>query len=173
MKPPALLNRQKGVMLIEALIAILIFSIGILAAVGMQSAAIKNVTEARSRSEAAFLAQSLLAQMWIDQNINATGANTSNVNVANYNYIGSGTPPARLGTITPATGWIGQVVTRLPGASTHLPKITITNPAASLSNPNPVASGADVKIEIFWQSPEEASLSLPAHTYAIMASIRV
>src|SRR6266850_2797501 len=87
--------REEGVMLIEALIAILIFSIGILAVVGMQATAIKNVTESKSRSEAAFLAEELMAQMWIDQNI-STGAvqvNTSNVTVANYNYGGSGTPP--------------------------------------------------------------------------------
>jgi type IV pilus assembly protein PilV len=154
-------------MLLEALIAILIFSIGILAVVGMQGVAIKNVTESRSRSEAAFLAQALLAQMWIDQNINPAGANTSNVNVANYSYAGSGTPPARL------TDWVTQVNNKLPGSKTWLPKVTIGNPAPSPGNPTPTTSGADVKIEIFWQSPEEASLSLPPHSYTIMASIRV
>lgn len=160
-------------MLIEALIAILIFSIGILAVVGMQGVAIKNVTESRSRSEAAILAQALLAQMWIDQNINGAGANTSNVTFNNYNYTGAGSPPARLGTIgPPPTGWIGDVI-KLPGASTWLPKVTITNPAPSPANLTPAASGADVKIQIFWQSPEEASLGLPPHSYTVMASIRV
>ena len=53
-------------------------------------------------------------------------------------------------------------------------EVTITNPAAIPNiNPTPAASGADVKIEIFWQSPEEASLNLPPHSYTIMASIRV
>ena len=161
-------GRQQGVMLIEALIAILIFSIGILAVVGMQGVAIKNVTESRSRSEAAFLAQSLLAQMWIDQNINPAGANTSNVTFDNYNYAGSGSPPARL------TDWVNQVK-KLPGATTWLPKVTITNPAPTPTNPTPTTSGADVKIEIFWQSPEEASLAPPPppHRYTVMASIRV
>ena len=113
-KPLPIRAREEGVMLIEALIAILIFSIGILAVVGMQATAIKNVTESKSRSEAAFLAEELMAQMWIDQNI-STGAvqvNASNVTVANYNYGGSGTPPARLGTISPTpTGWIGRSTT--------------------------------------------------------------
>jgi type IV pilus assembly protein PilV len=167
-------DRQEGVMLIEALIAILIFSIGILAVVGMQGVAIKNVTESRSRSEAAYLAQRLLAQMWVDQNITG-GANVSNVTFDNYNYTGTGSPPARLGTLSPPTGWIADVI-KLPGASTWLPKVTITNPAAiPVVNPTPAASGADVKIEIFWQSPEEASLTPPPppHSYTIMASIRV
>ena len=165
-KPFPIRAREEGVMLIEALIAILIFSIGILAVVGMQATAIKNVTESKSRSEAAFLAEELMAQMWIDQNI-STGAvqvNTSNVTVANYNYPGSGSVPARLGTISPPTGWIGRVTTKLPGATTVLPKVTITNPTPS---------GATVKVEIFWQLPEEATLGLPPHSHTVMASIQV
>jgi type IV pilus assembly protein PilV len=165
-KPLPIRAREEGVMLIEALIAILIFSIGILAVVGMQATAIKNVTESKSRSEAAFLAEELMAQMWIDQNISPAPVqvNTSNVNVANYNYPGSGSPPARLGTISPPTGWIGRVTTKLPGATNVLPKVTITNATPS---------GATVKIEIFWQLPEEATLGLPPHSHTVMASIQV
>lgn len=159
-KPLPLRDLQKGVMLIEALIAILIFSIGILAVVGMQSIAIKNVTESRSRSEAAFLAGELLAQMWIDQNISPTGANTSNVTVGNYDYQGSGGVPARL------TGWVAHVNSKLPGATQPgvKPKVTITNASVN---------GATVKIELFWQQPEEASLALPPHSYVVIASVQV
>ena len=63
-------NKQQGVMLIEALIGILIFSIGILALIGMQATAIKNTTDARYRSEAAFLANQIIGQMWVDRPIN-------------------------------------------------------------------------------------------------------
>ena len=160
-KPPSIPGREKGVMLIEALIAILIFSIGILAVVGMQGAAIKNVTESRYRSEAAFLAGELMAQMWIDQNINpATQINTSNVSVANYNYAGSGTVPLRL------TTWVGRVNAKLPGSTQPgvKPKVTVTNPTGS---------GATVRIDIFWQLPEESTLGLPPHSHTVMASIQV
>lgn len=151
---------QQGVMLIEALIAILIFSIGILAVVGMQSVAIKNVTESRSRSEAAFLASELLAQMWIDQNISPAGANTSNVTVANYDYQGTGSVPARL------AGWVARVNGKLPGSTQPgvKPKVTITNAGTS---------GATVQIQLFWQQPEEASLGLPPHAYVVIASVQV
>lgn len=163
-KPLRIRDRERGVMLIEALIAILIFSIGILAVVGMQGAAIKNVTQSKNRSEAAFLAQELLAQMWIDQKIDpTTKINTSNVTAANYDYPGSGAPPVRLGTISPPAGWIARVM-KLPGATTALPKVTITNEQPS---------GATVKIEIFWQLPEEASLGLPPHSHTVMASVQV
>jgi type IV pilus assembly protein PilV len=63
---------QGGVMLIEALIAILIFSIGILGIVGLQAAAVKQSTDARYRAEAAYLAEQLLGQMWIGQRDAAT-----------------------------------------------------------------------------------------------------
>jgi type IV pilus assembly protein PilV len=154
-KPARLRSPQKGVMLIEALIAILIFSIGILAVVGMQGTAIKNVTQSKSRSDAALLANQLIAQMWADKG-----------NIALYNYPGTGTVPARLGTITPPTGWIGQV-TKLPGASTVLPKITVPAPGS----PPATASGATVQIQIFWQMPEEASLGLPPHNYTVVVSV--
>ena len=167
-KPLPIRGREQGVMLIEALIAILIFSIGILAVVGMQSVAIKNVTESKHRSEAAFLAQELMAQMWIDQNINlATKINTSNVTVANYNYAGAGAVPPRL------TNWVGRVNAKLAGSTQPgvMPKVTITNPTTWGTPPTP--SGATVKIEVFWQLPEEASLGLPPHNHTVIASIQV
>jgi type IV pilus assembly protein PilV len=159
-KPLRVRSREQGVMLVEALIAILIFSIGILAVVGMQSVALKNATESKNRSEAAFLAQELMAQMWIDQNI-AAGINTSNVKAANYGYPGTGTVPPRL------TDWVNRVNQKLPGSSLPggvMPKVTITNETTS---------GATVKIEIFWRLPEEASLGLPPHSHTVMASIQV
>jgi len=142
-------------MLIEALIAILIFSIGILAVVGMQGSAIKNVTDSKSRSDAALLANELIAQMWADQG-----------NLALYNYPGSGTIPARLGTISPPAGWIARVV-KLPGAANVLPKVTVPVPGT----PAATASGATVQVQIFWQLPEEASLGLPPHDYTVIVSI--
>jgi type IV pilus assembly protein PilV len=135
--------RERGVMLIEALIAILVFSIGILAVVGMQSIAIKNVTESKHRSEAAFLTEELLAQMWID-----------NGNIALYAYPGTGTVPARL------TGWAARVNSKLPGAVQ--PKVTITGATAQ---------GATVQIEVFWRLPEETTLGLPPHNHTVMATV--
>lgn len=58
---------QRGMMLIEALIAILIFSIGILGIIGLQASAVKQSTDARYRAEAAYMADQLLGQMWTSQ----------------------------------------------------------------------------------------------------------
>jgi type IV pilus assembly protein PilV len=57
---------QQGVVLLEALIAILIFSLGVLGIVGLQAAMIKNTTDAKYRSEASYIAQQRIGQMWSD-----------------------------------------------------------------------------------------------------------
>ncbi len=55
---------QSGLVMLEGLIAILIFSMAILGVVGMQAIAIGKGTEAQHRADAAFLANQLLGQMW-------------------------------------------------------------------------------------------------------------
>ena len=55
---------QSGVMLLEALIAILIFSLGILGVVGMQASAVNASRDAKYRSDAALLANELIGEMW-------------------------------------------------------------------------------------------------------------
>ncbi len=55
-------RQQEGFTLIEALISMLIFSIGILGLVGMQTVAARVSTDARFRSEAAAAADELLAR---------------------------------------------------------------------------------------------------------------
>ena len=55
---PPLKSAQQGAVLIEAMVAILIFSLGVLAIVGLQANMIKNVADSKYRSEASYIAQS-------------------------------------------------------------------------------------------------------------------
>jgi len=142
---------ERGVMLIEALIAILIFSIGILAVVGMQSVAIKDVTGAKYRSEAAFLAQELIAQMWTD-----------NGNIAAYAYPGTGAVPPKI------QAWVAKVQSKLPDGATQSPSIALTNQTP----PAPaVPTGATVQITMRWRLPDEAKQNLQAHTHTVIAYV--
>jgi type IV pilus assembly protein PilV len=59
-------SSQSGVVLLESLIAILIFSIGILALVGIQAVMTSNTSDAKYRSEANYLAQKRIAEIWAD-----------------------------------------------------------------------------------------------------------
>lgn len=54
---------QSGYVLLEALVALLIFSLGLLGMVGFQAASTKIATDSRFRTEAAMLADELLAKM--------------------------------------------------------------------------------------------------------------
>jgi type IV pilus assembly protein PilV len=144
-------RNQVGVMLLEVLIAILIFSIGILAVVGMQVAAINNVNDSKYRSEAAFLTNRLLSQMWTDAG-----------NIAAYAYNGTGGVPAKLAT------WVNDptvgVYKLLPNAANVPPIVTITGASAA---------GAQVTIQVRWQMPEEAGQTPPPppHTYTVLATV--
>lgn len=57
---------QQGAVLLEALIAILIFSLGVLALAGLQSTMIKNTDNAKYRAEASFIAQQKLGEIWVN-----------------------------------------------------------------------------------------------------------
>jgi len=65
-KTPATL--QCGSVLLEGLIAVLIFSFGILGLVGLQAASAKNTTQAKERIDASLVANQRIAQMWVDRN---------------------------------------------------------------------------------------------------------
>ncbi len=58
------IKQQSGVMLLEVLIALLIFAVGVLGLVGMQAMAIKLTAESKYRAEAASYAEELISQMW-------------------------------------------------------------------------------------------------------------
>lgn len=66
MPSPLFKSTQRGVILLEALIAILIFSMGVLAIVGLQAAMIKNTSDSKYRAEASYIAQQRIGAMWSD-----------------------------------------------------------------------------------------------------------
>lgn len=82
-------RKQQGIILIEALIAVLLFSMGILALVGLQGAMIKNTSDNKYRADASFVAQNRVADMWGNQN-----------NLAAYNEANTPIPSLPNGTRT-------------------------------------------------------------------------
>jgi type IV pilus assembly protein PilV len=138
-------KKQKGSMLLEGLIGILIFSLGVLSLVGLQSVAVKNVTQSKYRSDAAYLADKFIAQMWVDDKTNLA---------ANY-----ATGGARYIT------WRNNIVNNrsLPGVTTsparNLPIVTMV--------PEPTTGSVTATITLFWQLPGE----MTPHQYITVAQI--
>ena len=60
------LSAQQGVALVEAMVAILIFSIGVLAIVGLQTSMLKNTSDSKFRADASFIAQQRISSIWTD-----------------------------------------------------------------------------------------------------------
>lgn len=58
------LKAQQGALLIEAMIAILVFSLGILAIVGMQATSLRQTADAKYRLDASFAANQIIGEMW-------------------------------------------------------------------------------------------------------------
>ena len=145
----SLRNAQSGVMLLEALIGILIFSLGILAMVGMQAMSIRLATDSRERAEAANLAGQLVGEMWLNRST-----------LASYQYAGSGTAPAAL------TNWIAQLDAALPNAATYPPIVNVSPvtwpsvvPAATL--------GTQTTVTLRWKSPTDTTV----HQFVMTAYI--
>ena len=154
-------SRQSGVMLIEALIAILIFSVGVLGIIGLQASAAKASVDAQFRSEAALLANELIGRMWAGDRTQATlQANYASANGAMYQqWAWVGAIPASPG--TQAAPAAGTVLATLPGARVNPPTVVI---AASAGTAVP---SSQVTITIFWQVPGEAAV----HNYVAVAQV--
>lgn len=57
---------QRGTILLEVLVSVLILALGVLSIVGLQAAAIRNTTDAKLRADASFIANRTISQMWGD-----------------------------------------------------------------------------------------------------------
>jgi type IV pilus assembly protein PilV len=62
--PSSLPEEQGGLAILEALIAVLLFSLGLLGMAGFQAASIKAQDEAKKRADAAFVANQIVGDMW-------------------------------------------------------------------------------------------------------------
>jgi type IV pilus assembly protein PilV len=117
MHTPAVLKpAQHGVILIEVLVAILIFSVGVLAIVGLQANMIQNTADAKYRSEASYIAQSRLGQIWVADPTNLAAMLETNTDI-------SALLPSGTRTVTqPTPGQFTVTVTWLlpgPNQTTH------------------------------------------------------
>jgi len=144
---------QSGVMLLEALIGILIFSMGLLAMVGMQAIAISTSADAQYRSEAASLANQIISQAWV--NVDRTSATTlqTSINTFRYNTTGSNcnfSGGAADAGNTVLSSWVTAVTstsssTHLPGATTSMQQVLVDTAADNL-----------VTVTVCWQGPADA-----------------
>ena len=140
---------QSGVMLLEALIAILIFSVGILGIVGMQASTLKASRDGKFRSEAGLLANELIGQMWVDSRDGATLQSRFETGGAAY------------------TPWAARVAATLPGVTTTVNQPTVVVVPGVVGPPQ---TSSTVTVTVRWQAPNEVAANI-VHTHRVVVQI--
>lgn len=135
-------HNQGGVVILEALIAILIFSASLLGLIGIQASAIGLSIDAKNRADAAFLADQIISQMWADRTNLASFAHHPGGAVCAPTGAASANTKVHNGTV--AGSWTHQVAQSLPGAAENLQRIVVN-------------ADRTVEIGICWKRPQDAA----------------
>jgi type IV pilus assembly protein PilV len=147
-------RKQKGIMVLEAMMAILIFSLGILAMMALQAAAIRLSGDAKGRIDASFLADKLISQMWL--------ADPLTLNTFSHNSTATANPclPNGGGPNNPVVAnWLtNDVLPNLPGGNTvanfrNYQRVTVT--------------GNVVQVSLCWQTPGDTTF----HNYLVTSAV--
>ncbi len=128
--------------MIEVLVSLLVFSLGVLALVSIQATATRLATDARDRALATFLADQLLARMLIADPATA----------ASFAHKATGTaacsPSGDASTNAVVTGWLAEVATQLPNAAAGSQQVVVDT------------GTSQVTVRLCWQNGNEPPRSL-------------
>ncbi len=156
----ALRRDQQGMTLIESMIAILIFSMGILALVGMYTSAVSRTTDSQYRIEAANHANRILGQIWANVD-RSTAANLTATLQAYQHQPGGGN--CNFGGAASANAdvaaWVAAITapgTGLPGAGAATNQILVDT-----------ANFNRVTVTVCWRAPGDTY----AHQHVVVANI--
>ena len=145
-------TQQNGIVLIEALVSILIFSVGVLAIIGLLTASVISLRDSNNRSAAGTVANQIIGQMWADDHSQLQ---------ANY---GTGNPKY-------VTWFNSSAVQALPSVASYPPSVIIS--ASSVVTvkiywkpPNAPATAC-----VLPDPSSQNAATQPCHTYIVVAQI--
>ncbi len=140
---------QTGVMLLEALVAILVFALGVLALVGLQTLSIKQSSEAKYRADAVLLANELIGQMWVSDRSFATLNGQFRPGGAAYD------------------AWVARITDNslLPGVAANPPTVDVQQVGGAVPPSNRVT------VTVSWKAPNEPAAD-PVHSVMVMAEMK-
>lgn len=135
---PQIQRAQRGAFLLESLIGILIFSLGVLGIVGLQAQAIRFTNDAEYRAEAVYLANSLISQMWADDRATLKNNYDSVVNGPKYVAFVADVQNGMTGAVFPSNPVVKVDTADLPPAVTKTSSV--------------------VQVQILWQLPGDSTV---------------
>lgn len=135
-------RRMAGFTMIEVLVSLLVFSLGVLALVQIQGTAVRLSSDARDRAIATFLADQLLARMLIsDPTTASTFAHKAGGSAACA-------PTGSSSTNAVVTQWLTEVAQQLPGAVESLQQVVVN------------ATTGEVTVRLCWQNGSDPARNL-------------
>lgn len=147
-----------GFMMLEVLVALLVFSLGVLGVVGLQANAVKQSGQAKYRADASLLINELIGNMWVGDRTVATLQ-------TNFASAGAGAG---------YTAWLARVQAEMPSASSYPPIVAVTQ-----VDPLPIVApitqtltpSSRVTITVRWKAPSDAAGDAP-HSLTMVTQIK-
>ena len=153
---------QSGVALLEALIAILIFSLGILTIVAIQATSIRLTGDAQLRTRASLLAERLIGQMWV------YGGTAAELKTA---FQTGGSVYNKWLLEVQGKYKVGEELKDLTDKGVGLPGVTGTDASSASNWPTVTVDDAGlVVVTLFWKTPSMSS-SDPARQHIVTTQI--
>lgn len=154
------LKQQKGIVLIEALVAALLFMLGVLGLMGVAAKTVTSQSDIEYRTQAASLISQMMDTIWL--NVDRTSAASTVTSLTALQHQPDGADCEFTGTASTdaaVTAWVGKVkdgaivppattanaATRMPGATAAMQQIQFT-----------AANNNEVTIRLCWQSSADA-----------------
>lgn len=176
-----MLRKQSGSLMLESLIAMLIFGLGVMAMFGLQATAMKHIGEAKYRLDAQFLANELAGIIWANaQSAYAASLATASTplqptditnaqNAANAAVLAYDCGP-NCGASTAMSGWLQRVQSTMPGVV--LGGTPVAAPGVQITQAGD-GSGNQVTITIQWQTSNNRGASLQIHQFQTSAYVNL
>jgi type IV pilus assembly protein PilV len=147
-------SAQGGIVLVEALVAALLFIVGVLGMVGALSQSVAYEADAEFRNQATKVASEMMNTIWLS--VDRTTATTASTTLAAFSHQAStdgncafsgavsGNSLVTDWTHKIVDGVAGDVTARLPGATEAMQQIVVDT-----------ANNNEVTIRLCWQSPKD------------------
>jgi len=155
-------KKLSGFMMLEVLVALLVFALGVLGLVGLQATAVKQSGEAKYRSDAALLANELIGNAWASNRSFATLQNNFASANAGAQY----------------QAWLARVSQTLPGVAANPPTVAFQQIAPLPSAiDRPAGSGpiliptVRMTVTVRWAAPGE-NLGGQPHNVLMITELR-
>lgn len=134
-------RRARGFTIVEVMVALLVFSLGVLGLVGLQGGAVRFSSDARQRADATFLADQLMARALI----------SDPATLAAFAHQPGGAacaPSGDASTHATVTAWLGEVSELLPQATAAKQQVVVN------------AATGQLTVRLCWRNGSDGAHSL-------------